>query len=116
MSDIQNNSTEPTNKTIYLITNLFVIIGIIIYFALAWGTLFYFLYYWFVITVFKNLPIINLYQAIGLAVFANIFKGNFAFIVKSEYRDDTLLGISVFLMPIIIFIVAITTKFLLNVF
>lgn len=57
-----------------------VILGLIAimlaYSAFAWGCVTFQFYYWFVLPVFTNLPMITLGQAIGLSLFISLFKNH----------------------------------------
>lgn len=104
---LQNNIPVENNNKSNKFTNTILIVisvcGVITYHAFAWGFVFYKFYYWFVLPVFNNLPVINFHQAIGLAFFTTLFKNNFTLVNKPEFRDDNILPYIHFFAPILIF-------------
>jgi hypothetical protein len=83
----------------------FIIAGALAFGAFAWGYVFYSFWGWFVLPVFTTLPVVNIYQAIGLVMFLDLFKNMNLPIIKEEYRDTTTQSTMTIIAPIIVFVV-----------
>ena len=75
---------------IALLGTITLIIGITIYNSLSWGLVMLKFYTWFLLPVFITLPEITYVQAVGLALFATLFKNHRIDTIKSKYKDSSL--------------------------
>lgn len=92
----------------YLITAIFgffIFAGALAFGAFAWGYIFYSFWGWFVLPVFTTLPVINIFQAIGLVMFLDLFKNQVHQVVKPEYVDSEKQSVVTILAPVVVFIV-----------
>ena len=85
---------------------LLIIIGVlfllgffILYSTFSWGLVTYKFWYWFLLPIFPELPLLNFWQAVGIMFFISLFKSHSGEGIKSEYKDTTSHTISVLLAP-----------------
>lgn len=67
---------------------IFLVTIFILYSSFAWGTVMYHFWYWFLLPVFPTLPLISFWQAVGLSLFADLFKSRDLSIDKSSEDDS----------------------------
>lgn len=77
-----------------------VLLGIALFYgAFSWGLVTWKFWYWFLLPIFPTLPAITFLQAVGLAFFISLFKGQPAQAIKKEYADQTNMAIAQILAP-----------------
>jgi len=104
----KSNNQFMEKFVIYILAAIFgafVFAGALAFGAFAWGFIFFKFWGWFVLPVFTTLPVINIFQSIGLAIFLGLFKNQVYPIAKEEYRDQTTTNIVQFFSPFITFVV-----------
>lgn len=65
---------------------------LLLYSPIAWGVVFYYFWYWFLLPVFTELPHITLSAAIGLGLFSLLLKRQTGTNIKEKYRDKSFSG------------------------
>jgi len=81
--------------------------GLIVYNTFVWGFICYKFYYWFILPVFTQVPLITLSQAIGFIFFISLFKNNYYDNIKKEFKDEWWKPIlSMMLTPWALFVLA----------
>ena len=107
-SNLNSNNQFMGKLIAYLfaaVFGFFIIAGALAFGAFAWGYIFYSFWGWFVLPVFTTLPVVNIYQAIGLVMFLDLFKNMNMPVMKEEYRDSTTQSVMTIIAPFVVFIV-----------
>jgi len=75
-------------EIILLILGSLVILPLmLLYLAFSWGYVCNVLYYWFIIPVFPNLPLLTITQCIGIVLFLSIFKSHSNTSYNKEFKE-----------------------------
>lgn len=82
-----------------IILVMLVVFGLIIYSAFSWGFVTYKFYYWFVLWLFPELPLITFWQAVAVSMLLSLFKNHTQTEVKDEYKDSTATTINILIHP-----------------
>lgn len=61
---------------------------ILLYDCIAWGTVAWYAWAWFVIPIFPNLPTLTWPEALGLMFFMSLFGRKRGTNIKDEFKDD----------------------------
>lgn len=96
-------------KTITVVT--VVLFAAFIYQMFTWGFVIYKFWVWFAMPVFVDLQHINIYQAMGLGVFINVFHFySEPLVLKEEYIDRKTKNITVIISPWIVLLMGCLVK------
>lgn len=63
--------------------------ALVLYASFAWGVVLFYFWGWFVLPVFTTLPMLNLYEAIGLTLVIGLFHYKNYTIIKPEYSNTS---------------------------
>lgn len=82
-----------------IIFGIILIGAIFVYNTLTWGLVLHKFWFWFMLPVFPEMPVITFVQALGLMFVIGLFKNQTTTSVKKQYKNEGETAMMLLLMP-----------------